>query len=163
MRSQYIVLLVLALAVSAWAQQQTSTNSMGQPAQGGFVAPQPVTTQSAPAPIGDYSQAIKAGGFVFVSGQLPIDPATGKVVGADNIALQTDRVLRNIDSILRAAGSSRERIVRTTVFLNYIGDLPAMDQVYRGYFQGTLPARSVVEAQKLPEHVLVEIEAVALQ
>lgn len=122
---------------------------------------QVVATQKAPTAIGPYSQAIKAGGFVFTSGQIPIDPATGNLVSGD-IAAQTERVLANLREVLAAAGSGLERVVRTTVFLKNMSEFVAMNEVYGRYFKDDPPARSTVEVARLPKDVLVEIDAVAL-
>jgi len=120
-----------------------------------------VTTQKAPAAIGPYSQAIKAGGLVFTSGQIAIDPATGQLLQGD-ITAQTERVLKNLAEILAAAGSSLERVVRTTVFLKNMPEFAAMNEVYGRFFTDTPPARSTVEVARLPKDVLVEIDAIAL-
>jgi 2-iminobutanoate/2-iminopropanoate deaminase len=120
-----------------------------------------VSTKDAPQAIGPYSQAIKANGFVFTSGQIAIDPATQHVVAGD-IAAQTDRVLRNVSEILKAAGSGLEKVVRSTVFLKDMNDFAAMNQVYAKYFTSAAPARSTVEVARLPKDVLVEIDVIAL-
>jgi len=120
-----------------------------------------VSTKDAPQTIGPYSQAIKANGFVFTSGQIAIDPATQQVVTGD-VAAQTDRVLRNLSEILEAAGSGLGKVVRSTVFLKSMNDFAAMNQVYGQYFSSDAPARSTVEVARLPKDVLVEIDVVAL-
>ncbi len=120
-----------------------------------------IATTLAPAAIGPYSQAIKANGFVFASGQIPIDPATGNVTSA-SISEQTERVLTNISELLKAAGSGLQDVVKTTVFLKNMTDFAAMNEVYSKFFTGTPPARSTVEVARLPKDVLVEIEVVAL-
>jgi 2-iminobutanoate/2-iminopropanoate deaminase len=120
-----------------------------------------VSTKDAPQAIGPYSQAIKANGFVFTSGQIAIDPATQQVVAGD-VAAQTDRVLRNLSEILEAAGSGLGKVVRSTVFLKSMNDFAAMNQVYGQYFSSDAPARSTVEVARLPKDVLVEIDVVAL-
>jgi 2-iminobutanoate/2-iminopropanoate deaminase len=120
-----------------------------------------VATKLAPAAIGPYSQAIKANGFVFASGQIPIDPATGNVISG-SIAEQTQRVLTNVTEILKTAGSGLENVVKTTVFLKNMTDFATMNEVYSKFFTGTPPARSTVEVARLPKDVLVEIEVVAL-
>ena len=120
-----------------------------------------VSTKDAPQAIGPYSQAIKANGFVFTSGQIAIDPATQQVVAGD-VAAQTDRVLRNLSEILEAAGSGLGKVVRSTVFLKSMNDFAAMNQVYGQYFSSDAPARSTVEVARLPKDVLVEIDAIAL-
>ena len=120
-----------------------------------------VSTKDAPQAIGPYSQAIKANGFVFTSGQIAIDPATQKVVAGD-VAAQTDRVLRNLSEILEAAGSGLGKVVRSTVFLKSMNDFAAMNQVYGQYFSSDAPARTTVEVARLPKDVLVEIDVIAL-
>lgn len=120
-----------------------------------------VCTDRAPAAIGPYSQAIKAGGFVFVSGQIPIDPATGKVVEGD-IKVQTRQVLNNLREVLAAAGTSLERVVKATVFITDMNDFPGLNEVYAEFFARSAPARSCVAVSHLPKDVLVEIETIAL-
>ena len=120
-----------------------------------------ISTKEAPQAIGPYSQAIRANGFVFVSGQVAIDPATQQVLSGD-VAAQTDRVLKNVSAILNAAGSSLEKVVRSTVFLKNMGDFSAMNEVYGRYFNAKPPARSTVEVARLPKDVLVEIDVIAL-
>ncbi|MGH9580332.1 MAG: RidA family protein [Terriglobales bacterium] len=120
----------------------------------------PVSTSDAPRAIGPYSQAIKAGGFVFVSGQIAIDPASGNLVEGD-IRAQTERVLKNLAAILEAAGSAMDQVVKTTVFLKNMGDFAAMNEVYGKAWDAEPPARSTVEAARLPKDVLVEIDAIA--
>ena len=120
-----------------------------------------IVTKDGPAAIGPYSQAIKANGFVFVSGQIALDPVTNTLVTGD-VAFQTDRVLQNLSGILGAAGSSLEQVVRSTVFLKSMGDFAAMNGVYAKYFPAAPPARSTVEVARLPKDVLVEIDVIAL-
>lgn len=119
-----------------------------------------VSTADAPAAIGPYSQAIKAGGFVFTSGQIALDPATGTLVGQE-IADQAEQVMKNLAAVLQAAGSSFENVVKTTCFLNDMADFAAFNQVYSKYIT-TAPARSCVAVKELPKGALVEVEAVAL-
>jgi 2-iminobutanoate/2-iminopropanoate deaminase len=121
-----------------------------------------VATKDAPQAIGPYSQAIKAGGFVFTAGQIPLDPATGKLVEGD-IKAQTERVLKNLSAVLAAAGSSMDRVVKTTVFLKNISDFPAMNEVYGQFFKNEPPSRSTVGVAALPRDALLEIDVVALQ
>jgi 2-iminobutanoate/2-iminopropanoate deaminase len=121
-----------------------------------------VATKDAPQPIGPYSQAIKAGEFVFASGQIALDPATGRLIEGD-IKAQTERVLKNLSAVLTAAGSSMDRVVRTTVFLKNISDFPAMNEVYGKFFTGAPPSRSTVQAAGLPRDALLEIDVIALQ
>jgi len=120
-----------------------------------------ISTKDAPQAIGPYSQAIKANGFVFVSGQVAIDPATGNVVEGD-VRVQTERVMQNLRAILAAAGSSMERAVKTTVFLQNMSDFSAMNEVHAKFFTGQQPARATVEVAQLPRNVLVEIDVIAL-
>lgn len=119
-----------------------------------------VHTANAPAAIGPYSQAVCAGGFVYVSGQIPLDPATGEFAGPD-IRSQTRQSLKNIAAILAAAGSGMDRVVKTTVLLKDIGDFAAMNEVYAEAFTAPYPARAAFEAAALPKGALVEIECVA--
>jgi len=120
-----------------------------------------IATKDAPQAIGPYSQAIRGNGFVFVSGQVAIDPSTQQVINGD-VAAQTDRVLKNLLAILKAAGTGLEKVVRSTVFLKNMGDFAAMNEIYGGYFSTAPPARSTVEVARLPKDVLVEIDVVAL-
>ena len=120
-----------------------------------------ISTTAAPKAIGPYSQAVRAGGLVFVSGQVAIDPATQQVI-VGNVAAQTERVLENISAILRAAGTSLDNVVRSTVFLKNMDDFSSMNEVYGRFFKSGPPARSTVEVARLPKDVLVEIDAIAL-
>ena len=120
-----------------------------------------IATNDGPKAIGPYSQAIKANGFVFISGQNAIDPASQQVITGD-VAAQTDRVLRNLSAILEAAGSGLGKVVRSTVFLKNMGEFSAMNEVYGKYFSTAPPARSTVEVTRLPKDVLVEIDVIAL-
>ena len=120
-----------------------------------------ISTNDGPKAIGPYSQAIKANGFVFVSGQVGIDPATQQVITGD-VAAQTDRIMKNLSGILQAAGSGLEKVVRSTVFLKNMGDFGAMNEVYGKYFTAAPPARSTVEVARLPKDVAVEIDVIAL-
>ncbi len=122
---------------------------------------EPVKTSNAPAALGPYSQAIKVGEFVYTSGQVAIDPATGEFIGGD-IAEQTERVLKNVAAVLEAAGSSLDQVVKTLVFLADMNDFAAMNEVYARFFTGAPPARSTVHAARLPKDARIEIEAVAL-
>ena len=118
-----------------------------------------VSTQNAPAAIGPYSQAIQVGEFVFTSGQIPLDPATGLVVGED-ITAQSERVMQNLGAVLSAAGSSFENAIKTTCFLANMDDFAAFNAVYAKYFT-TCPARSCVAVKTLPKGALVEVEVIA--
>ena len=122
---------------------------------------QAVSTPSAPAAIGPYSQAIKAGHLLFVSGQVPIDPASGQIVAGD-IAQQTRRVFENIGAILSAAGLSFDAVVRTTVYLADMNEFAAMNEVYATYFSAPAPARATVQVSRLPRDARVEIDAIAV-
>ncbi len=122
-----------------------------------------VQTDRAPAAIGPYSQAIVAGGFVFCSGQIALEPGSGELIGKGDVRAQAHRVLRNLRAVLEAAGSGLDRVVRTTIFLADMGDFAAVNEVYAGYFgQQAPPARATVEVSRLPKDVLVEISCVAL-
>jgi 2-iminobutanoate/2-iminopropanoate deaminase len=120
-----------------------------------------ISTPDAPKAIGPYSQGIRANGFIFVSGQVAIDPATQQVIIGD-VAAQTARVIQNLSEILEAAGSGLGKVVRTTVFLKNMNDFAAMNEVYGKYFSAAPPARSTVEVSRLPKDVLVEIDVIAL-
>ena len=120
-----------------------------------------IATEHAPQAIGPYSQAVLAGGFVFASGQIPIDPETSRFVEG-GIAEQTEQVLRNVSNLLEAAGTSLARVVKTTVFLADMNDFAAMNEVYARFFGTEPPARSTVQAARLPRDARVEIEVVAL-
>jgi 2-iminobutanoate/2-iminopropanoate deaminase len=123
-----------------------------------------IVTQHAPQAIGPYSQAIKAGGFLFASGQIPIDPASGEVIAGD-VTAQTERVLQNVTAVLEAAGTSFAKVVKSTVYLKNMGDFAAMNQIYSKYVAAAgavAPARSTIEVARLPKDVQVEIEIIAL-
>jgi len=122
---------------------------------------EPIKTSNAPAALGPYSQAIKVGDFVYTSGQVAIDPATGELIGG-GIAEQTERVLKNVAAVLEAAGSSLDQVVKTLVFLADMDDFSAMNEVYGKFFTAAPPARSTVQAARLPKDARIEIEAVAL-
>ena len=119
-----------------------------------------VSTASAPKAIGPYSQAIRAGSLVFVSGQIPIDPATGNLIEGD-IRAQTHRVFENLGEILKAAGATFDQVVRTTVYLADMNDFAAMNEVYATYFGSPAPARATVQAARLPRDARVEIDVIA--
>ena len=121
----------------------------------------PVTTPNAPGAIGPYSQAIRAGDFVFLSGQIPLDPGTGQLV-AGGIAEQTHQVLKNLGAVLKAAGSSYARVVKTTVYLADMGEFSAMNEIYGTYFSSPFPARASVQVARLPKDCLVEIQVTAV-
>jgi 2-iminobutanoate/2-iminopropanoate deaminase len=119
-----------------------------------------VLTARGPRPIGPYSQAIKSNGFVFLSGQIALDPLSGEFAGKD-VRQQTERVLENLKVILEASGSSLKNVVKTTVFLKDMNDFPAMNEAYGKYFSANPPARSTVQAARLPKDALVEIDVIA--
>jgi len=120
-----------------------------------------IQTDRAPQAIGPYSQAIKANGFIFASGQIPLDPGTMRIVEG-GIEEQTGRVLDNLKAVLEAAGSSLDRVVKTTVYLADMGEFTAMNEIYARYFGATKPARATVQVARLPRDVKVEIDVVAL-
>ena len=120
-----------------------------------------ISTANGPKAIGPYSQAIKANGLVFLSGQIPLDPSTQQLIAGD-VAAQTERVLQNLAAILQGAGSSLQQVVKTTVFLKNMSEFAAMNEVYGRYFTEAPPARSTVEVARLPKDVLVEIDVIAL-
>ncbi len=119
-----------------------------------------ISTENAPGAIGPYSQAVKVGGFVFCSGQIPIDPQTGNFV-SDDVAEQTEQVLKNLSAVLEAAGTNIGNVVKTTVFLADMNDFTAMNDVYAGFFGENKPARATVQAARLPRDARVEIECIA--
>jgi len=119
-----------------------------------------ISTSKAPAALGPYSQAVRWGDLIFVSGQIPIDPATSQVVG-DDVAAQTERVLKNLAAILEAAGASLGQVLKTTVYLRDLNDFGKMNEVYARFFSEQPPARATVQVARLPRDVSVEIEAVA--
>ncbi|MGA9059774.1 MAG: RidA family protein [Terriglobia bacterium] len=119
-----------------------------------------ISTSKAPAALGPYSQALRWGDLIFVSGQIPIDPATSQVVG-DDVAAQTERVLKNLAAILEAAGASLGQVLKTTVYLRDLNDFGKMNEVYARFFSEQPPARATVQVARLPRDVSVEIEAVA--
>lgn len=120
-----------------------------------------VSTENAPGAIGPYSQAVKTGNMVFCSGQIPIDPATGEFVSND-VAEQTEQVLKNLSAVLEAAGTGLNNVVKTTVFLADMNDFTAMNEVYAKYFSDNKPARATVQAARLPRDARVEIECIAV-
>lgn len=122
---------------------------------------QSVVTNGAPAPVGPYSQAVVAGGFVFASGQAALDPETGELVGED-AAEQTERVMRNLRAVLEAAGSGLDRVVKSNVYLADMNDFATMNEVYGRFFLKEPPARTTIQAARLPLDALVEIEMIAL-
>ena len=119
-----------------------------------------VSTPDAPGAIGPYSQAIRAGDFLFLSGQIPLDPASGQIVDG-GIAEQTHQVLKNLGAVLKAAGTSYDRVVKTTVYLADMGEFAVMNTTYAGYFSPPAPARATIQAAALPRGVRVEIDIVA--
>jgi 2-iminobutanoate/2-iminopropanoate deaminase len=119
-----------------------------------------ISTDRAPKAIGPYSQAVISNGVAYLSGQIPLDPATGAIVEGD-IAWQTTRVLENLKAVLEACGSSLDRVLKTTVYLKDMGEFAKMNEVYATYFTASAPARATVEAARLPKDVLVEIDCIA--
>ncbi len=119
-----------------------------------------VSTDKAPKAIGPYSQAVKVGSWLFLSGQIPLDPATGNVV-AGGISEQTDRVLKNIEAVLGAKGLNFKHVVKTTIFLTDLSTFTTVNEIYGRYFKEPYPARSTVQVAKLPKEVMVEIEVIA--
>lgn len=122
---------------------------------------QVIATDNAPKAVGPYSQAIRANGFIFLSGQIPLDPKTGTIIGG-SIAEQTRQVMNNLANVLESAGSDLSKVVKTTVFLIDMGNFDEMNAVYGEFFSGTKPARATVQVSKLPKNANIEIEAVAL-
>jgi 2-iminobutanoate/2-iminopropanoate deaminase len=121
-----------------------------------------ITSSQAPAAIGPYSQGITAGNILVISGQLPIDPGSGKM--PDSVEEQAEMSLRNIDAILREAGFSRQDVIKTTIFLKDLGDFERVNRVYKDFFEGpSFPARSTLEVSRLPRDAAIEIEAMALK
>ena len=120
-----------------------------------------IKTNNAPAAIGPYSQAIEANGFVFASGQIPVNPATGEV--PEGVEAQAEQVMQNMTNLLAAAGTSMENVVKTCVFIQNMDDFAAINAIYAKYFPMPCPARSCVEVAKLPKGVLLEMEAIAIK
>lgn len=150
MKKLLTLLIALALFASAGLAQEKKAGR------------EVVLTKDSPPPVGPYSQAIKAGGFIFAAGQIAIDPATGKLIDGD-VKAQTERVLKNLSAVLAAAGTSMDRAVKVTVFLKNISDFAAMNEVYGKFFPDAPPARSTIQAAGLARDALVEIDVVALQ
>lgn len=121
-----------------------------------------ILTDRGPKPIGPYSQGVRANGFVYLSGQVALDPKTAEMSGTD-IGAQTERVMENIKGILEAGGTSLNQVIKTTVFLKDMNDFAAMNAVYAKYFAGAPPARSTVQVSRLPKDALVEIEVIATE
>lgn len=120
---------------------------------------QVISTEKAPAAIGPYSQAIEVNGMVFTSGQIPVDPATGKI--AETVEEQAEQALKNVSEVLAAAGTDMEHVIKTTVFIKEMNDFAKINEIYAKFFTGAFPARSCVEVARLPKDVLLEIEAIA--
>ena len=120
-----------------------------------------VSTKEAPAAIGPYSQAVKAEGLVFISGQIPLDPISGEIAG-NSIEAQTERVMKNLDAVLIAAGSDLDKVIKTTIYLTDLNDFTVVNGIYGSYFNESPPARATVEVSGLPKGVRVEIDAIAL-
>ena len=120
-----------------------------------------ILTKDAPAPIGPYSQAIEMGNLIFCSGQIPLDPASGLIVGEGNVELQTQQVMKNISAVLTQADLAFSNVIKTTIFLKNMADFPKVNAIYAERFTAPFPARSTVEVARLPKDVLVEIEVIA--
>ncbi|MBW2731050.1 MAG: RidA family protein [Deltaproteobacteria bacterium] len=120
-----------------------------------------IQTESAPAAIGPYSQAVRAGELVFCSGQIPLDPKSGDLVGGDDVVAQTHQVMKNLEAVLKAAGSSFDEVLKTTIYLTNLDDFVKVNEAYANYFPVTPPARATVQVSRLPKGVDVEIDAVA--
>src|SRR5215831_12099506 len=151
--------MLISTALLSLNPRQVSPHNNGGP-MSGFTR-DAVSTDHAPKAIGPYSQAIKANGFVFISGQVAFDPATGNLISGD-IEKQTEQVLKNLSAILQAAGSSWEKAVKATVFLKDMNEFGKMNEVYSKFCKGAPPARSTVEVARLPKDVAVEIDVIAL-
>ena len=120
-----------------------------------------ILTKDAPAPIGPYSQAIAVGNLIFCSGQIPLDPVSGTVIGEGDVEAQTRQVMKNISAVLKAANVTFNDVIKTTIFLKNMDDFPKVNPIYGENFSGDFPARSTVEVARLPKNVLVEIEVLA--
>lgn len=120
-----------------------------------------VVTKKAPGAIGPYSQAVRVGNFLFCSGQIPLDPETGTIVG-DTIETQTEQVMKNVHGLLESEGLNANHMVKTTVFLKNMGEFPKFNETYQKYVQNPYPARSTVEVARLPKDVMVEVECIAV-
>lgn len=120
-----------------------------------------ICTKNAPEPIGPYSQAIRANGFVFVSGQIPLDPATGQIQGTD-VASQTRRVMESLKAVLEEAGSGLHKVVKTTLYLKDLGDFPKCNEIYGEFLGKVRPARTTAQSERLPKEVLLEVDAIAI-
>ncbi len=121
-----------------------------------------ISTKDAPAAIGPYSQAIKAAGLIFISGQIPRDPVSGEIAG-DGIEVQTEKVMKNLEAVLKAAGSGFNQVIKTTIYLTDLNDFTVVNEIYGNYFNDSPPARATIEVSGLPKGVKVEIEATALE
>jgi len=121
-----------------------------------------IQTNDAPKAIGPYSQAIRAGGLLFCSGQIPLDPKSGDMVGASDVKAQTKRVMENLGAVLRAGGASFSSVVKTTIYLADLADFGTVNEIYGGYFTESPPARATVQVAALPKGALVEIDAIAV-
>lgn len=120
-----------------------------------------ISTSNAPAAIGPYSQAVKGNNLIFVSGQIPMDPQSGEVIGTD-VKTQTEHALKNLKAVLEAAGTSMDNVLKATVFMKDLSEFPTMNEVYATFFTQAPPARAAVEVSRLPKDVLVEVDAIAL-
>ena len=121
-----------------------------------------ILTSQAPQPIGPYSQAIQAGNLLFCSGQIPLDPTSGELVGQGDVEAQTKKVMENLSAVLKEADCNFDHVVKTTIFIKSMDDFPKINSVYQNYFGEVPPARACVEVARLPKDVLVEVDAVAV-
>lgn len=121
----------------------------------------PISTERAPKAIGPYSQAIKHGDLVFLSGQIPLDPASGEMVGGDDVRAQTEQVMKNLEAVLAAAGTGFDKVIRSTIFLTNLGDFAVVNEVYGARFGTAPPARATVQVAALPRGSKVEIDMIA--
>jgi 2-iminobutanoate/2-iminopropanoate deaminase len=166
MASHLFLDFFMARYFSGWChcvipRNKSASNDILEVVEDGRMMREAVATKDAPQAIGPYSQAIKAGGFVFVSGQVAFDPPTGKLLPGD-VSAQTERVLKNVEAILTAAGTRLESVVRCTVFLKDMNDFAAMNGVYGRFWKSAPPSRTTVEVARLPKDALIEIDVIAL-
>jgi 2-iminobutanoate/2-iminopropanoate deaminase len=158
----WLTLVVLLSLIALGKAQKDSSAEKAKPAATAAASGRSVIeSKDAPKPIGPYSQAIKAGDFVYCAGQIGLDPATGQLVAGD-VAAQADRVLKNLAAVLAAAGTDLDHAVKTTIYLKNIGDFAAVNEVYGRYFKASPPARSTVAVAALPRDALIEIDVVAV-
>jgi 2-iminobutanoate/2-iminopropanoate deaminase len=154
--------LTFQVATRIVAAQHTRAERVGSMLESGVAMKRTVSTESAPKAVGPYSQAVVANGFVFCSGQVPIDPRTGKLIESDSIADHVRRVMDNLSAVLASAGSGLEQAVKVTIYLADLDDFPEVNRTYATYFSAEPPARATVQVAELPLGARVEIDAVAL-